>query len=222
MRMAFLLWGAVLCMGCSPVGASNGGEPAAHDEAAAAKELEALTKSMEVTEGSFRLLTIGESKKQALAGLREMGVSRVMPGLGEQVAVTKAEDLSELQDAEGVIIGAGDVTIAFDGNDVQRVTVAPIFPAWNALLHGIRTRQEAFRALAQILNQSKDVEVRALAVDADSVYVPRITPEGQALLDKYNHWSVSHDAKDGYVYMDMEFAQGVLRRISVLESPAAL
>lgn len=45
MRMAFLLWGAMLCMGCSPVGASNGGDPAAHDEAAAAKELEALTKS---------------------------------------------------------------------------------------------------------------------------------------------------------------------------------
>ena len=168
------------------------------------------------------MLTIGESKKQALAGLREMGVSRVMPGLGEQVAVTKAEELSELQDAEGVIIGAGDVTIAFDGNDVQRVTVAPIFPAWNALLHGIRTRQEAFRALAQILDQSKGVEVRALALDADSVYIQRITPEGQALLDKYNHWSVSHDAEDGYVHMDLDFVEGALRRISVLESPAAL
>jgi len=220
--MTFLLWGAVLCIGCSPVGASNGSEPAASDEAAAAKELEALTKSMEVTEGSFRSLTIGESKEQTLAGLHEMGVARIQPGLGERVAVTKAEDLSKLQDAEGIIIGAGDVTIAFDGNDVQRVTVAPVYPKWNALLHGIRTRQDAFRALAEILNQSKDVEVRALAVDADSVWIQRMTPESQAVLDKYDHWSIAHDAEDGYVHMDLDFAQGVLRKISVLEAPAAL
>jgi hypothetical protein len=222
MRVDFLFWVAVLCIGCSPVGASDGREPSAQDEAVAAKEFESLTKSMEVTEGSFRSLTIGESKDQALAGLREMGVARVRPGLGEQIAVKKAEDLSKLQDAEGVIIGAGDVTIAFDGNDVQRVTVAPVYPKWNALLHGIRTRQEAFGALAQILNQSKGVEVRELAVDADHVSIQRLTPEGEALLSKYNHWSVAHDAKDGYIHMDLKFAQGVLRRVSVLEAPAAL
>ena len=61
--------------------------------------------------------------------------------------------------------------------DVQRVTVAPIFPEWNALLHGARTRQEVFRA---------------------------------------------HDEEDGYVHMNLEFTGGTLRRISVLEAPAAL
>ena len=222
MRTLFFLGVAVFCIGCSPVGASDGRKPSTQDEAEAAKEFEALTKSMEVTEGSFRSLTIGESKEQALAGLRKMGVAGVRPGLGEQVAVKKAEDLSKLQNAEGVIIGAGDVTIAFDGDDVQRVTVAPVYPKWNALLHGTRTRQEAFRALAQILSQSKGVEVRALAVDVGHVSIQHVTPEGEALLGKYNHWSIAHVAKDGYVHMDLEFTQGVLRRVSVLEAPAAL
>lgn len=218
----FILW-ALLCLGCSPVGASDAqGPTTSNGETTAEKELEGLAKTSEITEGSFRSLTIGESKDQVLAALRKMGASRIKPGLGEQAPVKRAEDLSKLQDAEGLIIGAGDVTIAFDGNDVERVTVAPIFPEWNALLHGVRTRQEAFRAVAQILEQSKDVEVRALAVGADNVWINRMTPESRALLDKYDHWSVAHDAEGGYVHMDLDFARGALRRISVLESPAAL
>jgi len=54
------------------------------------------------------------------------------------------------------------------------------------------------------------------------VWIQRMTPESQAVLDKYDHWSIAHDAEDGYVHMDLDFAQGVLRKISVLEAPAAL
>ena len=203
-----LLW-----LGCSPAGAS--------DDPAASKG-EELAKTREIIEGSFGSLTIGESKDQVLNALRKMGATRVVPGLGDQVAVKRAEDLSKLQDAQGVIVGAGDVTITFDGDDVQRIAVAPVFPEWNTLLHGVRTRQEAFRALAQIVEESKGVEVRALAVDADNVWINRMTPESQALLDKYDHWSIAHDANDGYVHMDLDFTHGTLRRILVLESPASL
>lgn len=217
----FTFW-ALLCLSCFSAGASDTDGAAAPKAEKAAKEHEELSRTREITEGSFRSVTIGESKDQVLADLREMGVARIKPGLGEQVPVKRAEDLSKLRDAEGVIIGAGDVTIAFDGNDVQRVTVAPIFPEWNALLHGVRTRQEAFRAVSRILEQSKNVEVRALAVDAGNVWLNRMTPESQALLHKYDHWSIAHDAEGGYVHMDLNFAEGTLRRISVSESPAAL
>lgn len=222
-RSLLVVWSAVLCMGCSPVGVSDAGETSAsQDENTRAKELEHLAKTQEVTEGSFRALTIGESKDQALAGLRKMGVTRVKPGLGERVVVKKAEDLPKLHDAEGIIVGAGDVTIAFDGNDVQRVTVAPIFPEWKALLHGVRTRQEAFRALSTIVGDAKDVSVRALAVDADNVWLEQMSPEGRALLEKYDLWKIAHDADDGYVHMNLEFAQGRLRKIAVLAAPSAL
>lgn len=218
----FTLW-ALIYLSCSPVGASDAQRSAtSNGETTPEKELEGLVKTREITDGSFRLLTIGESKDEVLVDLRKMGVARIKPGLGEQVAATTAEDLLKLQNAEGLIIGAGDVTITFDGNDVQRVAVAPVFPEWNALLHGVRTKKEAFRAVAQILERSKGVEVRALAVDADDVWINRMTPEGQALLDKYDHWSVAYDAEDGYVHMDLDFAQGALCKIWVLESPTAL
>lgn len=217
----FTLW-VLLCLGCSPGGASHANGPIASKGEEAPKEIEELEKTKEITEGSFRSLAIGESKDQVLVALRKMGATRIKPGLGEQVAVKSAEDLSKLRDAEGIIIGAGVVTITFDGNVVQRITVAPRFREWNTLLHGARTRQEAFRALTQILEQSKDVEVRALAVDADNVWINRMTPESQALLDKYDHWSIAHDAEDGYLHMALDFTQGSLHRISVLESPAAL
>ena len=217
-----LLWSVVFCVGCSPIDASNREGPVTPDEAAMMKEFEGLVKKKGIVEGSYRSLRIGASKDQALASLREIGVASIEPGLGEQVAVKKPEDLSKLQDAEGIIIGAGEVTIAFDGNDVVRVTVAPIFPEWNTLLHGVRTKQEAFRALTQILEESKDVEIRALAVDAENVSIRHMTPKGRVLLEKYNHWEIAHDTEDGYIHMNLEFAHGALRKISVLEAPSAL
>lgn len=220
-RTFFTLW-ALLCLGCSSVGSSDANEPAVSKGEEAAMELEKLATTKVITEGSFRVLTIGDSKNQVLVALRKMGATRIDVGLGEQMAVKRAEDLSKLREAEGIIIGAGDVTITFDGNDVRRITVAPVFQEWNTLLHGVRTRQEAFRVLAQILDQSKDVEIRALAVDADQVWINFITPESQALLDKYDHWSIAHDAEDRFLHMDLDFAHGTLRRISALESPAAL
>ena len=184
--------------------------------------MEALETTTELTEGSFRSLTIGESKDQTLAGLRQMGASRIMPDLGEQAPVETPGDLSKLQDAEGIIIGAGSVTIVFDGDNVQQVKVARIYPEWKALLQGVGTRQEAFSALAQILEQSKGVDIRALAVDADHVWIDHIKPESQALLDKYDRWSLSHEDEHGYVYMDLDFAEGRLRRILAVESPTGL
>lgn len=220
-RTFFTLW-VLLCLGCSSVGSSDPNEPAVSKREEAAMEPEKLATTKEITEGTFRALTIGDSKNQVLVALRKMGATRIEIGLGEQVAVTRAEDLSKLREAGGIIIGAGDVTIIFDGNDVRRITVAPVFPEWNTLLHGVRTRQETFRVLAQILEQSKDVEMRALPVDADHVWIDFITPESQALLDKYDHWSIAHDAEDMFLHMDLDFTHGSLRRISVLESPAAL
>lgn len=209
-----LLCSAGLCMGCSLESAADAG--GTFHGVPNVKELEEFK---EITEGSFRALTIGESKDQVLAHLLEMGMRTVSPDLPRRVVVTKADDLSKLRLAEGIIIGAGDVTIAFDGNDVKSILVAPIFPEWNALLRGVKTRQEAFRALAQILQKSKGVEVRALAVDARDVWIHRLKPADRALLDKYDLWGISHDSQDGYIHMDLEFLQGALRRISVLESP---
>ncbi len=230
MKLLSLLGPLLLCFACSPMNSAVAEEANAPSHAVASDKeaeefgrmMEALEKTTELTEGSFRSLTIGDTKDQVLAGLRQMGATRVSPGLGEQPWVKTADDLSRLQDAEGIIIGAGDVTIVFDGDDVQRVLVARIFPEWKALLQGVRTRQEAFRALAQILERWEGVDIRALAVDAKQVGINHMTPERQALLDKYDRWSFSHEDEYGYVYMDLDFAEGRLRRILAVESPTGL
>ncbi len=220
----------MLCFARSPMNSAVAEEACApSDRLASDKEaedfgrmMEALETTTELTEGSFRSLTIGESKGQVLAGLRQMGASEVRPGLGDQPWVETADDLSRLKGAEGIIIGAGDVTIVFDGDDVQQVNVAPIFPEWKALLQGVRTRQDAFHALAQILERWECVDIRALAVDAKSVGINHMTPERQALLDKYDRWSIPHEDEHGYVYMDLDFEEGRLRRILAVESPTGL
>ncbi len=228
--LSSLLGALLLCFACSSVDSAIAEQARSpSDRRASDKEaeefgrmMEALETTTELTDGSFRSLTIGESKGQVLAGLRQMGATRVMPGMGEQPWVKTVDDLSRLQGAEGIIIGAGDVTIVFDGDDVQQVNVAPIFPEWKALLQGVRTRQEAFRALAQMLERWEGVDIRALAVDAKSIGINHMTPERQALLDKYDRWSLSHEDEHGYVYMDLDFAEGRLRRILAVESPTGL
>lgn len=225
------LCGAALCIGNLLNGASAAEQRVASqsDESRAERELERLTKEIEalekrwtITQGSYRTLTIGESKEQVLSGLREIGVRSVRPNLAEQTRVTTPEDLPALKDAQGVIIGPGSVTISFIGDEVQRVRVAPIYPEWQELLRGITTRREAFEALAQILESSKGVTVRAHAPDAKQVGILPLTLEGKALLDKYDHWRVPHDVNDGYIHLTLEFSEGVLRSIAVLESPSAL
>ncbi len=229
-KLSFLLGAVMLCFAYSHSDAADAGmgreasnKVASEKEAEdLAKMMEAIEKTTDLTEGSFRSLTIGESKDQTLADLRQMGASRIMPDLGEQAPVETPGDLSKLQDAEGIIIGAGGVTIVFDGDNVQQVKVARIYPEWKALLQGVRTRQEAFRALAQILERWEGVDIRALAVDADHVWIDHMTPESQALLYKYDRWSIAHEDEDGYVHLDLDFAEGRLRRILAVESPTGL
>ena len=129
----------VIALMTFPAGCSAGSSNDAEYEAAM-RRLQSQIEDREVTEGSFRGLSIGHSKGQSLTDLRAMGVQFVQPDLRDEIRVTRSAELAKLRTAPGLIVGAGDVVISFDDDEVVRVVVAPIFPEWRAMLEPTRDR----------------------------------------------------------------------------------
>lgn len=183
------------------------------------RRLESQIEEREIAEGTFRGLHIGHSKEQSLADLRTMGVQFIRPDLLEEIRVTCSEDLEKLRSSEGLILGTGEVAVSFDGDEVVRVAVAPIYPEWQAMLDPARNRDQVFAVLGKILDENADVVVRSHAPDAEHVRVAKPSRTGENLLNKYNLWKVSHQDDDGHWGFRLEFDQDRLMKIGVWHSP---
>jgi len=207
---------------------ASGGEAGGKPEESASgvdknvlEELSKLERRQEITEGGFREVEIGQTKDQVIKALLALGAHRVVPDLTDVGEITQPEDLATLRDAEGLIVGSGAVVIEFDGDEVQRLWIVPTRTKWQAALHGARTRSEVFLALAQLLAGPDAHPVRRFAADARSIYISKLTPQGHAILEKYDLWRVSHvEADGGYLHLTLEFERGLLVKISVYETPA--
>lgn len=220
--MTALVAAALLSTASQLAAAGGDGGGKSPEDAIGVEKLEKLSHRQEITEGGFRDVRIGHTKDQVVKDLLAFGAAGVRPGPKDVVEATRPEDLARLRDAEGLVAASGAVTIEFDGNDVQRVMVAPTLPKWQAALHGARTRSEVFHALEQLLGGPAALPVRRFAPDAQYVSLQKLTPQNHALLEKYDLWQVSHDGAEGYSHLDLEFERGSLVKISVLESPSAL
>ncbi len=218
--MTWLTLGSVLVMTLVmvPAGCSADSSNDAEYEAAM-RRLQSQIKEKEVTEGSFRGLSIGHSKDQSLTDLRTMGVQFVRPDLRDEIRVTRSADLEKLHAAPGLIVGAGTVVISFDDDEVVRVAVAPIFPEWQAMLEPAHNRDQVFIALGKILDGYKNVVVRNHAPDAEHVRVAKPSRTGEKLLSKYNLWKVSHDDDEGQWSLRLVFDRDRLTKIAVWHSP---
>jgi hypothetical protein len=186
---------------------------------AAMRRLESQVQEKEITEGRFQRLAIGHSKDESLAELRSMGVQFVRPDLRDEIQVTRSADLEKLRSAPGLIVGAGDVVVSFEDDEVVRIAVAPIFPEWKAMLDPAQSRDQVFEALRKILDEDPDVVVRSHAPDAEHVRVEEPSKAGQKLLGKYDLWKVSYSDDEGQWSLRLQFDQGRLKKIAVWHSP---
>jgi hypothetical protein len=220
-RAGLLLVLACLTLGCGSDQVETGDAVHLSDEY---PELEShvMEEWTTITQGSFLSLSIGVSKEEAITSLRRMGAATLLPDLRKPAEASHADQLLELNGAAALIIGAGDATIVFSDDEVVEINVAPIFPAWRRLLDGARTREDVRAALKTILENFPSIIVREFAPDSRHVYIDSIGTGERDLLNKYDLWSVSIDSKDGYLHMRLEFHQGLLSRISVLDMPGPL
>lgn len=220
--VAALVAAAFLSTAGQLAGAGGGGDGTSTEDAIGMEELEKLSHRQEITEGGFRDVRIGRAKDQVIEDLLTFGAAGVTPGPKDVVEATRPVDLARLRDAEGLVAASGAVTIEFDGDEVQRVMIAPTLPKWQSALHGVRTRSEVFHALEQLLGGAAALPVRRFAPDAHYVSLQKLTPQNHELLEKYDLWEISHDGALGYSHLDLEFERGSLVKIFVLESPSAL
>ena len=209
---------AMVLVASFPVVCSANG-PDGPEYEAAMKRLESQIREEEITEGSFKELAVGHAKDRVLGDLRSMGVRFILPDLRDRVEVTRAEDMEKLRSAEGLIVGSGDVVVAFEDDEVVRVAVARIFPKWKEILEGARTRDQVFDGLRRILAENPDAVVRSLAPDAHHVPIGGGDREGAKLLSKYDLWEVSFDDNEGHWTLRLEFERDRLRKIAVWHSP---
>lgn len=181
------------------------------------ESLEARTREEVIFEGGFEGIEIGSSKDRVLADLKSMGITHVYPDLRDRIVVTRAEDLDRLRSEDGIIVGAGSVVAEFQGDEVERLLVAPILLKWTSLLSGAKTRSQVFDGLREILERFDGVAVRNIAPDARYVRLEDPGPEETELLSRFNLWQVSD--RDGNWHLRLEFEAGLLNRISVRYSP---
>lgn len=214
---AELACAVVVALMVPSVGGADGSEEQEYESAM--KELEKGITRQEITEGSFRQISVGHEKKKVVSELRSMDVRFVMPDLLVPIEVTRAAELNRLASAEGLIVGSGDVVVSFAGDEVERVLIAPIFSEWKPLLQNALTRAAVFEGLAQILDRHPDVIVRSLAPDARHVNLEALTPQDMWLLNKYDLWEASHDDREGYWIFRLEFKHSRLQKITVQHSP---
>jgi hypothetical protein len=186
------------------------------------KVLDSQTRKHAVTEGKFREIRIGDSKEEVIQALVSMEFTPVMPSLKNVLEANRPEDIARLGNAEALIADAGAVRIVFDGDHVEKVYVAPVWPEWQAALQGCHNRKEVFQALQKLLAGPRALPIRSTGSDERWVGLRHLTQENRALLEKYDRWSVSHDETGGYLHVVLEFDVGRLVRIVVSESSGPL
>jgi hypothetical protein len=186
---------------------------------AAMRHLGRQIRAEEITKGTFRKLTVGDSKDQVLRQLDAMGVEFVYPDLANRAEVGNSEDLGALRSADGIIVGAGSVVVEFEDDEVVRVLVAPIHPRWKDLLESAQTRDQVFEALRTMLDENGGLTVRSLAPDADYVKVRAPGRTGSRLLGRYDEWKASFSDSEGYWSLKMHFSEDRLSKIEVWHSP---
>lgn len=174
-----------------------------------------------ITKGEFGALKIGQKKSEVLSSLVSMGVSQVFPDVMNVMTITRASDLGGISDADSLVLNEGVVWISFKGNIVQQIK-APPHSELERQFGALKTRDEVFKVLADILSSDPKAYVRNLGSDARWVKLGDIAAEDMALLKKYDAWKASFSNSNGYWHSQLGFSDDLLKEIIVQHAPGEL
>lgn len=147
-----------------------------------------------IEEGGFEGIQIGESKRIVLSSLRERGVKRIQVRDSGQRVATHPGQLSDLIDSKKLVVtdyAATAVRLDFADNIVEQSVVSTNIPASirPAFDYGA-TREEAFSAVADLMNQNELLEAFDAVPGIDSSYIEldELSEHERNFLMKYDIW----------------------------------
>lgn len=185
--------------------------------------IEKLITKETITEGRFKSLRIGQSKKAVISSLQDMGISHIFPNVLDVVTITESSDLQKIGDVDStsIVLNEGVVWVKFDGNVVQKIK-APPHSELKRRFSSLKTRDEVFSVYADILSKDQTAYVRNLGFDARWVTLGDITDGDMQLLRKYDSWKTNFNDSDGYWHFQLKFSNNLLKEIITTNSPVEL
>lgn len=155
---------------------------------------DAMPASKVIDEGEFEGIRIGEPKQVVLEILQKRGIKRVQVRDSDQRLVENAERLIDLIEANRLVVtdyAATAVTLDFSGDVVAKSVVSANIPEdLNASFQEGATKEQAFSAIAVLMNENDRLEAFDAIPEVSSSYVgiEEVSESGYSLLMKYDIW----------------------------------
>lgn len=157
--------------------------------------------------------TFGGSKRDVLTTLREVGVQTLALDVHPRIHVTSARDFANLQDVEGVIVGAGGLRAGFREDSIEFLQIAPVHEAWRKHFDGVTSRAEVLAGLEGLYVEEPSLSIRSIAIRNTYVKVEELSDQDYQLLERYDEWTGSYTDSRGYWHLTLNFEDGRLTEV---------
>lgn len=164
----------------------------------------------------------GGNTQSALATLRELGVQTLALDVHPGVQVTSPRDFELLQNAEGAIVGAGDLRAGFRGEALDYLQIAPIHDDWQRYFEGADSRSAVLAGLQRLFLSEPGLQVRSVAVRNIHVNLTELGEHERTLLEHYGQWRGTYTDSKGYWHLTLNFEAGRLSEVTRRWLPAPL
>lgn len=156
----------------------------------------------------------GGSKQGALATLHQLGVAMLALDVHPEVQVTSQRDFELLQDAEGVIVGAGELRAGFRDEALDYLQIAPIHSEWQRYFEGAESRATVIAGLQRLFLSEPGLQIRSVAIRNTHVSIVAPGEREQTLLEHYDQWSGTYTDSKGYWHLTLNFEKGRLSEVT--------
>lgn len=180
-----------------------------------------LGSRFRIESGSFKHLLIGSSKEATVRSCLAHGEEIAAPLPRVDLVVRVGGDFGELRGSESIILGFGDVHVAFDNDHVSSVWTSPSLASVRSQLRSGMSFDEVVSVLPSVMT-SIGVDTARNGVRMEPIDLRDALLDPNHRFWKYDRWSTSWIDSDGYFKLDLSFNEGVLTTIDVFHSSGLL
>lgn len=174
---------------------------------------------IDLDSGGIESVTVGSSRKDALAGLAELGIRQVRGTIcdSDRVVVRRAEDLATLRDEQHIVVNGGEAVLVFDPEGrVDYIHVAPVRKGWVDELGKCESRDCVFSFFGAWMAEEKELTVIPGLPDSRVFSPTDLSDEGMRALSASKCLSATgNDPNGGTWALHLEFDHEVLQRIGI-------
>ncbi len=151
---------------------------------------------------------------RSFSAFRLGDVVRLWLDVHPSVQVTRSRDFELLQNAEGVIVGAGDLRAGFRGERLDYLQIAPIHDEWRQYFQGADSRAAVLAGLQRLFLSEPGLQIRSVAIRNTHVSIGELGEPERQLLERYDQWSGTYTDSAGYWHLTLNFEAGRLSEMT--------